>query len=121
MSATGAQRSIARNVANVDVAAAGEGSQVTHNIENLNVSTFGLKLGGERPRRSVVQARAADAPHLDVSALRVQAGGAADVPGCDVARFGNHLDVESARHGNFKLNPELGVGRYARFAAEACR
>src|ERR1700741_4803493 len=84
----GAQRSVSGNVTHDDVAASGEGREVAPHIENLNVSAFGFQLGrGTSPRR-ISDSRRADAPRLDVSALRVKRRRSDDVSRGYVTRGG---------------------------------
>src|SRR6266571_7070360 len=111
MPATSAQRSVSGNVTHVDVSAGGKGSEITRDIQNLNMSALRIESRHRAPPRSVAKPRAADASRLDVSALRVQAGGSANVPCGDVASPRIHLDAIAPRHGDFKLHPELSIGR----------
>ena len=111
MPATSAQRSVSGNVTHVDVSAGGKGCEITRDIQNLNVSALRIESRHRASPRSVAKPRAADASRLDVSALRVQAGGSANVPCGDVASPRIHLDAIAARHGDFKLHPELSIGR----------
>src|SRR5881296_293123 len=111
MPAASAQRSVSGNVTHVDVSAGGKGCEITRDIQNLNVSALRIESRHRASPRSVAKPRAADASRLDVSALRVQAGGSANVPCGDVASPRIHLDAIAARHGDFKLHPELSIGR----------
>src|SRR6266702_2585493 len=111
MPATSAQRSVSGNVTHVDVSAGGKGSEITRDIQNLNMSALRIESRHRAPPRSVAKPRAADASRLDVSTLSVQAGGSANVRCGDVASPRIHLDAIAARHGDFKLHPELSIGR----------
>src|SRR6266702_2440634 len=111
MPATSAQRSVSGNVTHVDVSASSKSSEITRDIQNLNMSALRIESRHRAPPRSVAKPRAADASRLDVSALRVQAGGSANVPCGDVASPRIHLDAIAPRHGDVKLHPELSIGR----------
>src|SRR6266699_1125791 len=68
MPATSAQRSVSGNVTHVDVSAGGKGSEITRDIQNLNVSALRIESRHRAPPRSVAKPRAADASRLDISA-----------------------------------------------------
>src|SRR5260370_11247686 len=111
MAATSAQRSVTSIVTHVEMAASGKSSEIARDIQTLNVSALRIDSCHRAPPRSVAKPRAADASRLDISALRVQASGSANVRCGDVASPCIHLDAIAARHGDFKLHPELGIGR----------
>src|SRR6266702_3033630 len=86
MPATSAQRSVSGNVTHVDVSASSKSSEITRDIQNLNMSALRIESRHRAPPRSVAKPRAADASRI-------------------------HLDAIAARHGDFKLHPELSIGR----------
>src|SRR5712692_9803208 len=109
MAAARAQRSVSRNVAYINVSASGESRQVTRDIQNLNVPALCLQFGSGAPPRSVPHSRNSDASRLDVPTLGVKQGGATNIRCRDVASLCVHFDAVAARHGDFKLHPELGI------------